>query len=136
MHFKEELPALVFRGSESEEDKIEKIFLGYREITRGLKDLNLLPIEDHQNLQNREFLLKLNEFLLEDLFNDEEIFKNFTEPALLSAKSRYTWNFICSRIFPLNRQVVSNYLDHLKQISVFFYFIIILNYYFYIDKTT
>lgn len=114
---------------ESEEDKTEKIFSGYREIIRGLKEFNLLPVEveDRQDLNNREFLLKLNEFLLEDLFNDEEIFKNFTEPALLSAKSRYMWNFICSRIFPLNRQIISNHLDNLKQISViyfYFYFLI------------
>ena len=61
-------------------------------------------------LTNREFLLQMNQDLLMEEFNNEEIFKNFTEPALLNSKSRYFWNFVKSRIFPLNYQISSSKL--------------------------
>lgn len=60
----------------------------------------------------------MNHDLLIEEFNNEEIFKNFTEPALLNAKSRYFWNFVKSRIFPLNNQVSSSDTSKLTQVSV------------------
>lgn len=105
----------------------EKSYSGYREITRALKNSNLIVCafndeSDISTLANREFLLQMNQNLLIEEFNNEEIFRNFTEPALLKAKSRYYWNFVRSRIFPLNYQIASDNCNSLDQISVIFKF--------------
>ena len=73
---------------------------------------------DISTLTNREFLIQMNQDLLNEEFSDEDLFKNFTEPALLNAKSRYFWNFVKSRIFPLNYQIPTDHTSTLIQISV------------------
>lgn len=77
--------------------------------------------DDPKSLTSREFLLQMNQDLLIEEFSNDEIFRNFTEPALLSAKSRYWWNFARSRIFPLNYQM-SPISSSINQISVFITF--------------
>jgi hypothetical protein len=115
--FVEELPALVIN---------DKIYSGYREISRALKETNLICCNSNEEsivtLANREFLLQMNQNLFIEEFKNEEIFSNFTEPALLRAKSRYYWNFVRSRIFPLNYQIPSDNYSSLNQISVIRYF--------------
>ena len=75
-------------------------------------------MEDSNSLTTREFLLQMNQDLLVEEFNNDEIFRNFTESALLSAKSRYWWNFACSRISPLNYQISPSPSCSINQISV------------------
>lgn len=105
----------------------DKIYSGYREIMKALKNANLIRFDPNDesivSLTNREFLLQMNQNLLMEEFNNEEMFRNFTEPALLRAKSRYYWNFVRSRIFPLNSQIPSDNYNSLNQISVIIKFI-------------
>lgn len=109
------LPALEIDGN---------FYSGYRDISSALKETGITKIDpetssDIATLSNREFLLQLNQNLLIENFNNEDIFRHFTEPALLNAKSRYFWNFCKSRIFPLNYQVQSdNSKNTLIHISV------------------
>lgn len=106
----ENLPALVINGN---------IYCGYRSISKGLKETGFInEASDISTISHREFLLQMNHDLLIEEFNNEEIFKNFTEPALLNAKSRYVWNFVKSRFFPLNNQISSSDTSKLTQISV------------------
>lgn len=107
----EKLPALVLN---------KNVYSGYREISRGLEEVGLISkeISEISTLINREFLLQMNQDLLIEEFNNEDIFKNFTEPALLNSKSRYFWNFVKSRIFPLNYQLSSSDTSKLFQLSV------------------
>jgi hypothetical protein len=104
---------------------------------KGLKEAGFIKNErnessDISTLANREFLLQMNQDLLIEEFNNEEIFKNFTEPALLNAKSRYFWNFVKSRIFPLNHQISSfdcsklTQISVIKALSIYYSFIIII----------
>ena len=113
MHVLDELPAMII-------DENKNIFSGYHEIIRGLKDSKLISLEPDNisSLSTREFLFQLNKDLLIEEFNDEEIFRNFTEPALLTAKCRYYWNFIYSRIYPLNHQISLECFSSIKNISV------------------
>lgn len=110
--FVEDLPSMLIS---------DKYYSGYRNIVRGLKDSGLVALENDANLftlSNREFLLQLNQDLLVEEFSNEAIFKHFTEPALLKAKSNYWWNFMKSRIFPLNYQIQEVDSANLSRISV------------------
>lgn len=92
---------------------------GYRQIYRTLKSHYSSHFLDEPNsLTSREFLLQMNQDLLIEEFVDDEIFRNFTEPALLSAKSRYWWNFASSRISPLTHQISSISPSSICQITV------------------
>ena len=101
----------------------ENVYSGYRSISKGLKEAGLIVGEDTIKsdisiLSRREFLLQMNQNLFFEEFSNETVFRKFTEPALLTAKSRYWWNFICSRLSPLNNQVKAKGHDSLIQISV------------------
>ena len=97
----------------------DTIHSGYRTIYRALKsNYDSLFLDEPNSLTSREFLLQMNQDLLLEEFNNDVIFRNFTESALLTAKSQYWWNFACSRISPLTHQISSISSSSISQISV------------------
>lgn len=106
----DELPTIVIN---------DEMYSGYRQIYCALKShyASLFPDEPN-SLICREFMFQMNQDLLIEEFSNEEIYRNLTESALLSAKSRYWWNFASSRIYPLTHQVSSISPSSISQIAV------------------
>ena len=97
----------------------DTIHSGYRSIYRALKsNYDFISTDQPCSLASREFLMQMNQALLLEEFNNDVIFRNFTEPALLMAKSNYWCNFAFSRISSLAHQVSTIDSSSISQIFV------------------